>query len=95
MCLRSPFFSDSHHRVFCRFRQWVLLSASLMLVACSGQSLFEPPQVAGIISVPDSNIAKSGIAMLEKGGNAADAQPEKRRSHAKLQRDRHAKRGSA
>ena len=73
MCLRSPFFSDSHHRVFCRFRQWVLLSASLMLVACSGQSLFESPQVAGIISVPDSNIAESGIAMLEKGGNAADA----------------------
>lgn len=44
-----------------------------MVVACSNQSLFSFQKTAGVISVPDSEIAQSGVQIMEQGGNAADA----------------------
>ena len=73
MRLYSPFFLKSNHKSFSFFRQWILLSVAVMVVACSNQSIFTPAKVAGVVSVPDSEIAQSGVQILEKGGNAADA----------------------
>ena len=73
MCLHSPFFFKPNHRPFYVFRQWVLLLLMAIIVACSNQSLFTPKKVSGIVSVSEPDIAKSGIKILENGGNAADA----------------------
>ncbi len=73
MRLHSFIFSGfSYHRSILFSRQLFLLLFVGALVGCTGSSM-SGKNVTGIVSVNDKTIAKTGVQVLEQGGNAADA----------------------